>query len=170
MEMVRKVVAEFKISLFFLAPREESQHLLAEDIEKIGERVDAELARRIRQTAFAILRKRPECGYVARVTKPPHSGRAFGDARDRRSAPRGPFERAAAPPSEQAKSSAHHSRKTDHDGVPADLGPGQTHPPRFRRPSSGVRHRGKSDLLFELESRAQISKEYELIHQSFSKL
>ena len=78
MEMVRKVVAEFKgdqlrhndivtlnekagdVFLIFLAPREESQYLLAEDIEKIGERVDAELSRRIRQTAFAILRKRPE--------------------------------------------------------------------------------------------------------------
>lgn len=78
MEMVRKVVAEFKgdqlrendivtlnekagdVFLIFLAPRKESQHLLAEDIEKIGERVDAELSRRIRQTAFAILRKRPE--------------------------------------------------------------------------------------------------------------
>jgi len=78
MEMVRKVVAEFKgdqlrhndivtlnekagdVFLIFLAPREESQHLLAEDIEKIGERVDSELSRRIRQTAFAILRKRPE--------------------------------------------------------------------------------------------------------------
>ena len=78
MEMVRKVVAEFKgdqlrendivtlnekagdVFLIFLAPREKSQHLLAEDIEKIGERVDAELSRRIRQTAFAILRKRPE--------------------------------------------------------------------------------------------------------------
>ncbi len=78
MEMVSKVVAEFKgdqlrhddivtlnekvgdVFLIFLAPREGSQHLLAEDIEKIGERVDAELSRRIRQTAFAILRKRPE--------------------------------------------------------------------------------------------------------------
>ena len=30
------------------------------EIERIGERVDAELSRRIRQTAFAILRKRPE--------------------------------------------------------------------------------------------------------------
>lgn len=78
MAMVRKVVAEFKgdqlrendivtlnekagdVFLIFLAPRKESPHLLAEDIEKIGERVDAELSRRIRQTAFAILRKRPE--------------------------------------------------------------------------------------------------------------
>ena len=78
MEMVRKVVAEFKgdqlrhndivtlnekagdVFLIFLAPRKEHEHLLAEDIEKIGERVDAELSRRIRQTAFAILRKRPE--------------------------------------------------------------------------------------------------------------
>ena len=78
MAMVRKVVAEFKgdqlrendivtlnekagdVFLIFLAPRKESPHLLAEDIEKIGERVDSELSRRIRQTAFAILRKRPE--------------------------------------------------------------------------------------------------------------
>lgn len=78
MDMVRKVVAEFKgdqlrhndivtlnekagdVFLIFLAPRKEAEHLLAEDIEKIGERVDAELSRRIRQTAFAILRKRPE--------------------------------------------------------------------------------------------------------------
>ena len=78
MDMVRKVVAEFKgdqlrsndivtlnekagdIFLIFLAPRKENEHLLAEDIEKIGERVDIELSRRIRQTAFAILRKRPE--------------------------------------------------------------------------------------------------------------
>ena len=43
-----------------MAPRRENEHLLAEDIEKIGERVDTELSRRIRQTAFAILRKRPE--------------------------------------------------------------------------------------------------------------
>lgn len=78
MNMVRKVVAEFKgdqlrhndivtlnekagdVFLIFLAPRKEKEHLLAEDIEKIGERVDAELSRRIRQTAFAVLRKRPE--------------------------------------------------------------------------------------------------------------
>ncbi len=78
MDMVRKVVTEFKgdqlrsndivtlnekagdIFLVFLAPRRENEHLLAEDIEKIGERVDTELSRRIRQTAFAILRKRPE--------------------------------------------------------------------------------------------------------------
>lgn len=78
MEMVRKVVAEFKgdqlrhndivalnekagdVFLIFLAPRKEAEHLLAEDIERIGERVDAELSRRIRQTAFAVLRKRPE--------------------------------------------------------------------------------------------------------------
>ena len=78
MDMIRKVVAEFKgdqlrsndivtlnekagdVFLIFLAPRRENEHLLAEDIEKIGERVDIDLSRRIRQTAFAILRKRPE--------------------------------------------------------------------------------------------------------------
>lgn len=78
MNMVRKVVAEFKgdqlrhddivtlnekagdVFLIFLAPRKEKEHLLAEDIENIGERVDTELSRRIRQTAFAVLRKRPE--------------------------------------------------------------------------------------------------------------
>lgn len=78
MNMVRKVVAEFKgdqlrhndivtlnekagdVFLIFLAPRKEEDQLFAEDIEKIGERVDAELSRRIRQTAYAVLRKRPE--------------------------------------------------------------------------------------------------------------
>ena len=90
MNMVRKVVAEFKgdqlrhndivtlnekagdVFLIFLAPRKEKEHLLAEDIENIGERVDAELSRRIRQTAFAVLRKRPRsvCGHLARASKP----------------------------------------------------------------------------------------------------
>ncbi len=46
--------------LVFLAPRKEEEHLLAEDIEKIGERVEAYLVPRISQTAFTFLRKRSD--------------------------------------------------------------------------------------------------------------
>jgi len=76
LEMVREVVSELQgkqlrtgdiialnervgdVFLVFLAPRKEEEHLLAEDIEKIGERVEAYLVPRISQTAFTFLRKR----------------------------------------------------------------------------------------------------------------
>jgi len=76
MDMVRQVVAEFEgdqlrendivtlnelagdVFLVFLEPRPE-ERLLAEHIEKIGERVEEKLSRRIGQTAFSVLRKRP---------------------------------------------------------------------------------------------------------------
>lgn len=78
MSMVREVVAELKgrqlrasdivslneqagdVFLIFLGPRKEEENLLAEDIEKIGERVESFLARRVTQTAFTFLRKRPD--------------------------------------------------------------------------------------------------------------
>ena len=76
--MVREVVSELQgkqlrsgdiialnervgdVFLVFLAPRKEEEHLLAEDIEKIGERVEAYLVPRISQTAFTFLRKRSD--------------------------------------------------------------------------------------------------------------
>lgn len=78
MDVVREVVAELKgrqlrasdivalnetagdVFLIFLAPRKEDERLLAEDIERIGERVESFLSRRITQTAFTYLHKRPE--------------------------------------------------------------------------------------------------------------
>jgi EAL domain-containing protein (putative c-di-GMP-specific phosphodiesterase class I) len=78
LDMVREVVGELQgkqlrtgdiialnervgdVFLVFLAPRKEEEHLLAEDIEKIGERVESYLVPRISQTAFTFLRKRPE--------------------------------------------------------------------------------------------------------------
>lgn len=77
MEMVREVVGELKgrhlrtgdivslnekagdVFLVFLAPRKEDEAVLADDIERIGERVESFLSRRITQTAFSILRRRP---------------------------------------------------------------------------------------------------------------
>ena len=78
LDMVREVVSELQgkqlrsgdiialnetvgdVFLVFLAPRKEEEHLLAEDIEKIGERVEAYLVPRISQTAFSFLRKRSD--------------------------------------------------------------------------------------------------------------
>ncbi len=78
LDMVREVVSELQgkqlrsgdiialnervgdVFLVFLAPRKEEEHLLAEDIEKIGERVEAYLLPRISQTAFTFLRKRSD--------------------------------------------------------------------------------------------------------------
>jgi EAL domain-containing protein (putative c-di-GMP-specific phosphodiesterase class I) len=78
LEMVREVVSELQgkqlrtgdiialneragdVFLVFLAPRKEEEHLLAEDIERIGERVEAYLVPRISQTAFTFLRKRSD--------------------------------------------------------------------------------------------------------------
>jgi EAL domain-containing protein (putative c-di-GMP-specific phosphodiesterase class I) len=78
LDMVREVVSELQgkqlrsgdiialnervgdVFLVFLAPRKEEEHLLAEDIEKIGERVEAYLVPRISQTAFTFLRKRSD--------------------------------------------------------------------------------------------------------------
>lgn len=78
LDMVREVVSELQgkqlrsgdiialnetvgdVFLVFLAPRKEEEHLLAEDIEKIGERVEAFLVPRISQTAFTFLRKRSD--------------------------------------------------------------------------------------------------------------
>ena len=78
LDMVREVVSELQgkllrtgdiitlnervgdVFLVFLAPRKEEEHLLAEDIEKIGERVAADLVPRISQTAFTFLRKRSD--------------------------------------------------------------------------------------------------------------
>ncbi|HXV61524.1 MAG TPA: EAL domain-containing protein [Vicinamibacteria bacterium] len=77
MDMVREVVRELQgtelrtgdivslneragdVFLIFLAPRKEEEHLLAEDIEKIGERVEFLLAPRVSQTAFTYMKKRP---------------------------------------------------------------------------------------------------------------
>ncbi len=78
LDMVREVVSELQgrqlrsgdiialnervgdVFLVFLAPRKEEEHLLAEDIEKIGERVESYLVPRISQTAFSFLRKRSD--------------------------------------------------------------------------------------------------------------
>jgi EAL domain-containing protein (putative c-di-GMP-specific phosphodiesterase class I)/GGDEF domain-containing protein len=78
MDMVREVVGELKgrqlrtsdivalneragdVFLIFLSPRKEEEAVLADDIERIGERVESFLSRRITQTAFTILRRRPE--------------------------------------------------------------------------------------------------------------
>ena len=78
LDMVREVVSELQgkqlrsgdiialnervgdVFLVFLAPRKEEEHLLAENIEKIGERVEAFLVPRISQTAFTFLRKRSD--------------------------------------------------------------------------------------------------------------
>jgi EAL domain-containing protein (putative c-di-GMP-specific phosphodiesterase class I) len=78
LDMVRDVVSELQgkqlrtgdiialneragdVFLVFLGPRKEEEHLLAEDIEKIGERVEAYLVPRISQTVFSFLRKRPD--------------------------------------------------------------------------------------------------------------
>jgi EAL domain-containing protein (putative c-di-GMP-specific phosphodiesterase class I)/GGDEF domain-containing protein len=78
LDMVREVVSELQgkqlrsgdiialnervgdVFLVFLAPRKEEEHLLAEDIEKIGERVESFLVPRISQTAFSFLRKRSD--------------------------------------------------------------------------------------------------------------
>ncbi len=78
LDMVREVVSELQgkqlrtgdiitlnervgdVFLVFLAPRKEEEHLLAEDIEKIGERVETYLVPRISQTAFTFLRKRSD--------------------------------------------------------------------------------------------------------------
>ncbi len=48
------------VFLIFLAPRKDDEHLLADDIEKIGERVESFLSRRITQPAYTLLSKRPE--------------------------------------------------------------------------------------------------------------
>jgi EAL domain-containing protein (putative c-di-GMP-specific phosphodiesterase class I) len=76
LDMVREVVSELQgkqlrtgdiialnervgdVFLVFLAPRKEEEQVLAEDLEKIGERVEAYLVPRISQTAFTFLRKR----------------------------------------------------------------------------------------------------------------
>jgi EAL domain-containing protein (putative c-di-GMP-specific phosphodiesterase class I)/GGDEF domain-containing protein len=78
LDMVREVVTELQgrqlrtgdivalnetagdVFLVFLAPRKEEEHPLAEDIEKIGERVETYLVPRISQTAFSFLRKRTD--------------------------------------------------------------------------------------------------------------
>ena len=78
MNMVRQAVSEFKgdqlrendivalnekggdVFLVFLAPRRVGEILRPERVESIGERVDQALSHRIRQTAFAVLRKKPE--------------------------------------------------------------------------------------------------------------
>jgi EAL domain-containing protein (putative c-di-GMP-specific phosphodiesterase class I) len=78
LDMVREVVSELQgkhlrsgdiialnervgdVFLVFLAPRKEEEHPLAEDIEKIGERVEATLVPRISQTAFSFMRRRTD--------------------------------------------------------------------------------------------------------------
>ena len=78
MSMVRDVVSELKgrqlrlsdivslneqagdVFLIFLGPRKEEENMLADDIEKIGERVETYLSRRVTQTAFTFLKKRPD--------------------------------------------------------------------------------------------------------------
>ena len=78
MRVVREVVAELKgkqirqgdvvalnekagdVFLVFLMPRKEGEQLLAQDLEKIGERVQTFLSRRISKTALPYLSDRPQ--------------------------------------------------------------------------------------------------------------
>ena len=51
--------------------------MLADDIEKIGERVEAYLTRRVTQTAFTFLKKRPDVfvGNLSGSLQPARQGR-----------------------------------------------------------------------------------------------
>ncbi len=78
MRVVREVVAELRerefrrddliavnekagdIFMIFLVPRSGDDSLLAEDLEKVGDRVEEYISRRINKLAFPILRKHPE--------------------------------------------------------------------------------------------------------------